>query len=69
MRLYLPVMEHTERKGLALRVRAEIGFKTKRVNSWYESLDGVERRARDWGILRHMTSTGHRDKRSVRGSF
>lgn len=69
VRLYLPVVEYTEREGLALRVCAEISFKAKRVNSGNESLDGVKRRARDWRILRHMTSTGHTDKRSVRGLF
>lgn len=67
--LYLPVVEHAERERLTLCVCAKISLKAKRINSWNKSLDGVERRARDWGVLCHMTSTGHKGKRSVRGAF
>ena len=55
--LYLPVMEDREAEGLSLCVGPKVSFKAKGVNSWDECFDGVERRARDWCILGHMTSS------------
>lgn len=69
MYLYLPVVKHAKCERLSLCVCAKISLKAERINSRNKSLDGVERWAWDWGVLRHMTSTGHKDKRSVTGTF
>ena len=50
-------MEDGQAEGLALCVRAQIGFEAERIDGGKESLDDVERRARDWRVLRHVTTS------------
>lgn len=52
---YLPVVEDRQSKGLALRVRAQVRLKAKRVDGRDEGLDGVERRAWDGSVLGDVT--------------
>lgn len=51
----LPVVEHGQAEGLSLRVRPQIRLKAKGVYGWDESLDGVQRRARNRCVLGHVT--------------
>lgn len=52
---YLPVVEHGQSEGLALRVRAQVGLEAERVDGRDERLDGVQRRAWDGCVLGDVT--------------
>lgn len=52
---HLPVVEHRQGEGLALRVCAEVCLEAERVDGGDEGLDGVERRAWDGCVLGDVT--------------
>ena len=49
------MVEHRETEGLSLCVSPKVSLESKGIDGWDECLDGVEGRARDGGILGHMT--------------
>ena len=50
------MMENTKTEHLSLCVCSQICLKAERVDGGDEGLDDIQRRARDWGVLRHVTS-------------
>ena len=54
---HLPVVEYRQAERLTLGVRSKVSLEAERIDGGKESLDDVERRARDWRILRHVTTS------------
>jgi len=52
----LPVMEDRHTESLSLGVSSQICLKSKRVDCWNESFDGIQRGAWDGCVLCHVTS-------------
>ena len=54
---HLPVVEYRQAERLTLGVRSKVSLEAERIDGGKESLDDVERRARDWRVLRHVTTS------------
>ena len=49
------MVEDGEAEGLSLGVGSDVGLKAEGVDGRHEGLDGVEGRARHWGVVCDMT--------------